>query len=511
MKLWPHQQAGLNTVAELIESGAKRICLTSPTGGGKTFMMANRIMESEAPTIIYTHRKLLHEQTSRRMDEFGIEHGVRASGHKPKLLKSIQIAMLQTEHNRAIKRKSNAIHPAKEVFIDECHNNKQQQAVDLMDAHLKLGGAIIGFTATPLGIGDLYDHLVVAGTNSELRACGAHVPAKHFAPDEPSTALVGKIKVGEGECGISVGARAHYVQRVFGRIIENLHKINPNFDPTMMFAPGVQESIWLCEKLNKAGIRSAHIDGDNAWIDGETVTKNQQVVDSILEESEQGKIKVISNRFVLREGIDATWIKHGILATVFGSLTSYLQAGGRIIRSHPSMDHVTIQDHGGNWWRHGSLNADRVWELEQTDYILAQERIREIREKKEPEPIHCPKCNGVRMSGPDCPYCGFRYQAKTRAVLQSNGTLKQQKNKSFKDRVHLPDDQAIRDKWRNRIRSIRKSKKASVRSMTFAQLDTVFARDHGWKFAPRGIPGMPIKNRDWFQRVVDVPIEKLIK
>jgi len=32
MKLWPHQQAGLNTLAELLESGAKRICLTGPAG-----------------------------------------------------------------------------------------------------------------------------------------------------------------------------------------------------------------------------------------------------------------------------------------------------------------------------------------------------------------------------------------------------------------------------------------------------------------------------------------------
>src|SRR5688572_31989517 len=28
--------------------------------------------------------------------------------------------------------------------------------------------------------------------------------------------------------------------------------------------------------------------------------------------------------------------------------------------------HATLQDHGGNWWRHGSLNADRDWRPDET-------------------------------------------------------------------------------------------------------------------------------------------------
>lgn len=513
MELWPHQQQGLEELAQLISQGARRICLTSPTGGGKSFLMANRIMQSGSSTTIYVHRKLLLEQISRRMEEFGIDHGRRASGHKPALLRPHQISMVQTEHSRAIKNRSNKIHAAGEVFVDEAHNNKQQQAVELFDAHKQANSdvAFIGFTATPLGIGHLYDHLVTAGTNSQLRACGAHVPAYHYSPDEPSSSLVGKVKVGEGECGIPVENRDKYVHQVFGRVRDNLLTLNPELKPTMMFAPGVKESIWLCQQLHKAGITAAHIDGQDAWVNGETVTKNQAVVDSILEDSEKGKIKVISNRFVLREGIDATWISHGILATVFGSLTSYLQAGGRIIRSHPTLEKVTIQDHGGNAWRHGSLNEDRVWSLGDDDMIVQNERIRKIREGALPEPITCPKCSGNRMSGPTCPFCGFRYDLKKRMVMQVDGTLKLQSNKAFQQRKSLPDDVKVRRDWTNRVRAIRNSKKTHVKNMTFAQLDAAFARDHNWKYAPRGIPGTPTTHRDWYKRIVDVPQERLVK
>ena len=58
---------------------------------------------------------------------------------------------------------------------------------------------------------------------------------------------------------------------------------------------------------------------------------------------------VLCNRFVCA-GIDAPWLAHGIFATIFTSLQSYLQSGGRLLRSFPGIDAVTIR-HGGNWWR----------------------------------------------------------------------------------------------------------------------------------------------------------------
>ncbi len=506
---WPHQTQGLAELADLIEQGYKRICITSPTGGGKSLMMQLRMDDSGLSTSIYTHRKLLLAQLSKSLEESGYDIGIRASGMKPALLRSTQVTMIQSEYNSVFKKKAHELHTCKEFFIDEAHNNVKMQAQAIMSGHLESGAVLIGMTATPIGIGGHYDKLIIAGTNKELRKCGAHVPAFHYGPDEPSVKLVGTVKIGEGECGIPTPHRMKFAKRVFGRIVANYKILNPAELPSLLFAPGVQESIFLCEELNNAGISAAHIDGTNVVLDGEVHTRSQEVVDEIAARSESGDIKVICNRFVLREGIDWPWIYHGIFATIFGSLTAYIQAGGRLLRAHKSLDHVVIQDHGGNHWRHGSLNTSRKWKLEDTDYVLCNERLDKIREGKEPEPITCPKCTLVRMTGPDCPRCGFRYDLKERPVLQVDGSLREMTNDIFRKRRHAKDTKFIRDQWRSRVCAVHNSKNPNVKRMTFKQLDANFARDNDWLYAPRGIPFMPKKTVDWYQKISEYPLEKL--
>ena len=87
---------------------------------------------------------------------------------------------------------------------------------------------------------------------------------------------------------------------------------------------------------------------------------------------------------------------------------------------------------GNSWHRHGSLAADRHWQLGMTNRIVASERQERLREKKEPEPITCPACGKVRASGAKCPVCGFEAHRKARLVVQVNGTLREVKGR------HLP-------------------------------------------------------------------------
>lgn len=505
--LWPHQLQTREAIVEAIAAGHRRIVVACPTGGGKTVMMLDRMEYSSRPTCLYTNRTMLLEQLSKTLTRDGFSHGIRAAGHKPRLLDDIQLAMVQTEASQVLERERRDVHRADEVFWDEVHNNVADTSLQLRDKH---GDCIdIGWTATPLGLGHVYNHLIVAANNSELRACGAHVPAYTYGPDEPDTKLVGKIAIGEGECGIGMRKRAIFAQRVFGRVVDNYHALNPEHKPALLFAPGVAESIWFAEQLNEAGIPAAHIDGENCWIDGSLVESSNEVRDEIAIRSESGSIKIVCNRFVLREGIDWPWIYHGIFATVFGSLTSFLQAGGRLLRSHPSMDHVIVQDHGGNFWRHGSLNANREWSLELTDRIVSNLRLSRIREQKDPEPIHCPKCNMMRTHGKTCPACGYAGSKTTRPVLQADGSLREMKNDTFRKRRRLSySDQVARD-WIGRIKGIRSSKKETVQTMTFAQAEVSFARDHNWQYPPRDMPMMPKRDIDWFLPVKDVPRDQL--
>jgi DNA repair protein RadD len=504
MSLWAHQERGLTQLNASIAAGKRAICLTCPTGGGKTLMLFTHMTSRNWAASVYTDRRMLLAQLAKGMEQSGITFGYRASGYETRLLEDVQLCMIQTEGPK-IRDGKRDLHPADIVYVDEAHKNTGDTMLGLIEQHKQREGFVsVWITATPLGLDHVCDELIVAGTNSELRNCGALVPAYHYGPDEPDTKWVGKVAIGEGECGLANNKRMEYATRVFGSVVEHFDVFNPDRRPSLLFAPGVKESIWFAQQLCESGIKAAHIDGNDVWVDGELHSKDQDLVDEVARRHQNGDILCVCNRFVLREGINWPWVYHGIFATIFGSLTSYIQAGGRLLRSHPDKDQCVIQDHGGNWWRHGSLNDDREWKLEYTDRIVAGMREQRIRDRKEREPITCPACHSIRMGGDTCGACGHRHQTKARLVLQKDGSLREMRGDIFRQRRLLNPSQKITEEWCGRVKNVRRSQKPTVQRMTFAQLEVSFARDHNWQYPPRGLPMMPVNETDWYRPVKDV-------
>lgn len=509
MSLWPHQERGLTELRQAIAEGETKICLTCPTGGGKSRMMFEWIKGDANSAAVYTDRRMLCEQLSRNMIDNGIQHGIIASGIEGSIA-DVQLCMAQTMVSKCVKGMSYV--PNVDFCIwDEAHKMGGQTLLEIREKHWR--AIDIGFTATPLGIGHIYERLIVAGTNSELRDCGALVPAFHFGPDEPDIKWVGQVKVDDGECGLPKKKREEFAHRVFGRVVENYLEINSERKPTVLFAPGVAESIWFAQELCKQGIPSAHIDGENVWLEGDLIPKDQDLIDKIKDMLATGRMSVVCNRFVLREGIDWPFVEHLIFATIFGSLTSYLQAGGRGLRasSGTGKTRCTVQDHGGNWHRHGSLNSDREWDLGFDDKIVAGIREKKLREKRELEPIVCPKCHAVRLSGPKCFSCGHQHNTKVRVVLQQDGTLREMKGDIYRARRTAKKTVDLEKAWASRVRAVRNSQKDTVKTMTFAQLEVAFARDHKWAYPPHDMSSMPINDRDWFRPVQSVSEDRLTR
>ncbi len=515
---WPHQTQALVDLLSTIAHGERRIVLTSPTGGGKTRIMlalAKHYLERGQKCVLYSNRKMLVDQTSSVLALAGMDHGIRAAGYQDERERNFQVSSIQTEHSRVMKNKTwNDLHEADLVIVDEGHLQNGESARAIFQAHYEAGAVIVFFTATPIGMSSVADCLITAGTTSALRTCGALVPAFHYAPDEPDLRKLKNLREGE-DLSENQQRQAMMTPTLWGRLWYWFEKINPEHKPFIVFGPDVRSSIWIAEQFTKKGVRTAHIDGQDVWLDGRLERSSRTLRQEVLDASRTGDVAVITNRFVLREGLDLPWLAHGILATVFGSVQSYLQSGGRLLRAFPGKDRVTIQDHGGSWWRHGSLNADRQWKLNCTASMIYGFRADRIRARKEPEPFRCPQC-GLVVSRAVCP-CGYMPQGKrSRPVVTTDGQLIEMTGDIFRPRriSQKPNGPELWERmyWRSQRRLITRKDGKEVfvgHPRTFRQAFALFASENNWGYPDRRWPLMPLNPEDEFRLVAEVAKERL--
>lgn len=518
MSLWNDlQERAVARVFEAIERGSRRILLSMPTGLGKTRCaqtMIERYLRAGKKASFLSNRKLLVEQTAGVMERGGVSHGVRMAGAKPELDLRLQVSSIQTEAQRVLKTSKWSLHDASLVVIDEAHLNAGPTAAKLVERHLEREDCVlVGLTATPLDLAHFYDELIVAASVSEGRECGALVYAHSFGPEQPDLKQIGRVSLGDDLTEnqnrsvmgkVTDGKPDQKIWRLFGRVVEWWKKLNPHEKPTILFAPGVAESVWFAEEFCKAGIPAAHIDGADVWFDGVFHESSRKAREEALDGLRYGRFKVLCNRFVLREGLDVPEVEHLVFATVVGSVQSFIQMGGRGMRSCPSSgkEKLTVQDHGGSVLRHGSLNADREWKLEYTCGAVQAMREERLREKKEPEPFPCPAC-GAYLNSVVCYNCGHKIdiRRKSRMVVQPDGSLKEYHGDLYRPRVTKTEPDTV-DKWRKLYWRARNG------GMTFRQAYSLYLIDHGY-YPPRDLPLMPRAEFDWCRKVSEVAWEDL--
>jgi superfamily II DNA or RNA helicase len=487
----------------------KHILVTSPTGTGKTTMEENKLiwaLEHNFRCLFLTQRQMLFNQISEGFTASGIPHGLIASGYPEERHHNIQLAMTQTLNARGGIPKTDLL------LIDEAHQQKQTMAQKIIKQVDEWGGTVIGYTATPTELGHIYTDLIVACDNQEGRYCGALLPCWVYGPDEPDLRGMEKKKQwadwSDKEAARAMGmGNAKRATVIFGRVKDWWERLNPERKPTLLFGPDVAGSLYFAQKFYKAGINAAHIDGKNCWWNGDTYDNDPTIRKMILKASEAGELPIICNRFVMREGINAPWIGHLILATCVASVTSYIQIVGRLLRNHPSMDKVILQDHGGNWHRHPSPNDSIEWTLDSTDRKIHLAHRDKYREKEEPEPLPCPECKLItmRING-RCQNCGHQITARTRTVIQTSGKEKLLEGKIYPKphRIKKLDTASV---WKDDYYYRGKN---SRNGMTFAQLEGLFVKEQGY-WPSREIPLMPRDSIDFHRRVKDVEGHELIQ
>lgn len=362
--------------------------------------MIRRAIAKDKAVLFVAHRKEIITQTSGKLDQFGISHGVVMANHprhQPEQL--VQVASIQTLTRRD-KPKADLI------IIDETHLACGASYQKMIEQYQ--GAVIIGLTATPIrldgrGLGEIYSDIVEVVPMSQLISEGHLVKPRVFAPFTPN---LHTFKTVRGDYDATQISNEMDKSSITGDIVKHW-QAHANKRKTICFSSSVAHSKNIANAFNVAGISAKHLDAS-------TPTAQR---DAILQSWRDGEFCVLSNYGLFIEGLDVPAASCCILARPTKSVTIYLQAVGRVMRPHESKTDCIILDHAGLTYEHGFVDMAREWTL--------NGKKKRNNENIQAISVHvCESCFCAysRHEHPNnCPECGAVTSHKERKVKKVDG------------------------------------------------------------------------------------------
>lgn len=391
-------------VQRIFRSGVTSACVQSPTGSGKTALVAamlRRAAERGKLTWFVVHRRELIRQAAKAFHLEGIRFGICSSDFPADPTAKVQIASIQTLVRRMEHMKAPNL-----IAWDEAHHQAANTWKKVYEAFPD--AYHLGLTATPerldgRGLSGFFQELVRGPSVQELISAGYLADFKVFAPPGVDASGVrsrygdfvrSDLEKAADRPSITGSAVAHYKKHCEGQ-------------RCIAFCCSIQHSLHVVEQFNAAGIPARHVDG-------ETQTTER---DRAMRDFEDGKVLVLGNVDLFGEGVDCPILGSVLLLRPTQSLILHLQQCGRALRPSPGKECAIILDAAGNTMRHGFPDEDRAWSLEghagRKPADASHSRVRV-----------CPECFAAnRLGSPKCAYCGSVFPIKVREVAQVEGDL----------------------------------------------------------------------------------------
>lgn len=304
----------------------RSVLLVAPTGGGKTFMMAECVRRLPGRTAWVAHTQELVEQTARKLRSYGLRVGMIAAGFAPDPFAPVQVASVQTllarDHELRVEN----------LVLDEAHHYLAQewrQAIETRHVQRTLGGTATPERADGKALGDIFRSMVVAAHYSELIQRGYLTPVRLLRPAR------------ELERGLAQKFVNSYVERGEGR-------------PAFGYCRTVKEAEAMAEALTALGhpFRSLTIETPKA--------ERMKLLAGVAD----GTIRGLTSVHALSEGVDVPEVSCGILGGNIGHVVTYLQRVGRVIRAARGKTDAMVIDLPGVSHRLGLPCEDREYSLE---------------------------------------------------------------------------------------------------------------------------------------------------
>jgi DNA repair protein RadD len=435
-ELRPYQ---IDVIAEFrsrVENGCRRIILVAPTGSGKTIIGAEIIREKASarkPVLVLAHRREIITQTSEKLHNLGIVHGIIQAGFPARPLEDVQVASIQTLHRRAIRAEMMDLPPADLLVIDEAHHCPANTYSKIIASYPE--AILLGLTATPCrgdgrGLGGIFETIIECPQVAPLIEQGFLVKTRVYAPVNPD--LTG-VRIQAGDYVETQLADRMDRPKLIGDIVTHWHKFGER-RKTVAFTVNVSHSVHLRDEFIKSGVRAEHIDG--------STPKPER--DASLARLASGEIELVSNCMVLTEGWDMPEVGCVVLARPTKKMGLFRQMIGRVLRPAEAKADAIVLDHSGAVWRHGFVEDPVEWTLD-PDRRAESPTHAARGEHYASRLLECTQCGAVRIAGEPCGHCGFLPQRPPRSLRFEDGELAE----VGRDRRINPNlyDPELRNRW----------------------------------------------------------------
>lgn len=392
------------------------VVAVSPTGSGKTVIMASIAAKLQSHICAMAHRQELVGQISMAFAREGILHRIIASDNTVRSIIAGHIAEFgRNWHSHTstvvvagvdtlIARETQLMQWSNTVKYwmgDECHhflsNNKWGTTV----SRFKFAKGV-GFTATPtrtdrkslhIAQGGVFDDMVVGPSPRTLIDRGYLSEYRIYGPPQSINRDEIKKSAATGDFTQPALRDASHKSTITGDIVEHYLKL-ANGKQGITFVVDVDTAEKTAAAFREAGVPAEAVSAKTP----------DAVRNAVIGKFRKGLLKQLVNVDLFGEGFDVPAVEVVSMGRPTESFGLYMQQFGRALRVIDGKTHGIIIDHVGNVIRHGLPDRERVWKLFDENY-----GVRGKRRDDDSIPVTtCIKCFSAREAlTKTCPFCGY--------------------------------------------------------------------------------------------------------
>jgi DNA repair protein RadD len=405
-----YQQRCIDIAHNYIEStSTKKPVIVSPTGSGKSWIIAGIAEKFNDPIVVLQPSKELLKQNYEKYTLLGKKADICSASLDSRTIGHVTFATIGSILSSIQILKDNKLGL---IIIDECHlgSAKGSQLERFTSSFPKC--KIIGLTATPVllaqGLQGAELRMITRAKKSfwnemlhvvqirEIVEKGYWSKLKYEVIDSEETVLR---RNSAGSEYTDDSLEEYYdMNEIEIKVIKKVQEIKDSVNKILVFVNSIDAAIKLSKKIPESSVIHSKM--------------NAKERDEIVNSFKNGNIKIVINVLILSVGFDEPSLDVVIDTVPTMSVARYYQKIGRVTRPHHSKKISTIIDYSNNYLRFGSIESltfeddpsTKGWGMFSEDRILTNIPIcgepvyRKKKNKEEEYVFTFGKHNGKKLS-----------------------------------------------------------------------------------------------------------------